>query len=241
MLGSGGSAVRRLVLHIGTHKTGTTSFQAVLNDAAPVLLEHDVRVFASSVDAPHGGACELPLLAIRPDLMFPLRRLLPDSTLPSMQRAMRERVAEQMGASTTTVVASHEALSFARTEEEVEVLAHLAGGRQTSIVLVLREETSFLRSWTGQLQRMGYSTRSPYPDSLMNTSPGTWLTDWDTLINAYSRVFGRQSITVLRYEQAIAAAGSVLPPLWHAANLPRDLLPNDRWLNASPSEAKARA
>jgi len=224
-----------VALHIGTHKTGTTSFQATLASATDSLKRFGVHVFHSQVSDISGWAPELPLLTLRTDLNVPLRCMYPDSTLASMQSAMRHHVSDQMRASERLVVASHEALSFVRTSQEVERLVSILGDRTCNVVVVLREPDSFLRSWKGQLARMGYPTTSPYPDSYMNTDASSWMVDWDSLIRAYEAVLGPQSVTVIDYDLAVRNHGTIVKPLWLACDLPDRLLPSEeaQWLNMS--------
>lgn len=230
-----GKIIDTVVVHIGTHKTGTTSFQAALAARVDDLASHGIRVFHSDVIANQGIASELPLLAVRPELTFPMRVRMPDTTLPSALDAMRRRVRAEVETRTPVLIASHEGLSYIRTTDEVERLRELLDGREVRIVVVLRDKESFLVSWRGQLERMGYSTTSPYIDSFMNTSADSWITDWDTLVRVYGDVFGPEAITVLDYDLETQRRGSVVPALWTAMGLPEDFLParSDPWLNTA--------
>jgi hypothetical protein len=227
-----------VLLHIGTHKTGTTSFQSLLNDKAAALKLNGFGVYESYLTNTLGLAHEVALLAVRADLNIPLRCMIPDSTLRTMRLEMQRHVLNQSARSEPTLVISHEALSFIRTSSEVECLAKLFPGRRLKVVVVLRDERSFLRSWRNQLSRMGFPSESPYVDSFMNTSPGTWLTDWQALISSFAEVCGPESITAIQYEEAVSEHGSVLGPLWLAMGLPPLLTPgrNEYWLNRSTNE-----
>ena len=111
------SHARDVVLHIGTHKTGTTSFQATLAASAASLASHGVHVFQSGLTVFQSGLTkstgwshELPLISLRSELNIPLRCMFPDSSLQSMQSQMLQDCISQMQSPARRVVASHEAL-----------------------------------------------------------------------------------------------------------------------------------
>jgi len=226
---------RDVVLHIGTHKTGTTSFQAVLASTASPLADLGVHVFRSQLSDIASWSHELALIAVRSELNIPLRCMFPDSTLPSMQSEMRQHVFSEMQPPAQRVIASHEALSFIRTSQEVENLVEVLAARSCKVVVVLRNPESFLESWKRQLASMGYATNSPYPDSYMNTEFSSWLTEWDVMIDAYAAIIGHEAITVLDYESEVRGRGTIIDGLWSACGLPSALRPNNDvpWLNRS--------
>ena len=234
--GSDPVSTKSLKLHIGTHKTGTTSFQAALHAKADDLGQQGVRVFRSELTETRGWAHELPLICVRPELTFPLRCKLPDSSLRAAKYRMREHVEEQIASSNPILVASHEALSFIRSSAEVECLAELISGRVIQVILTLRDKEAFMLAWRGQLKRMGYGTSSLFRDSFMNTESNSWLTNWDQLIKAFVDVLGSNAVTVLNYEKCTSQYGSIVQALWKSAELPSHLAPTteDFWLNSYP-------
>ena len=225
------SHARDVVLHIGTHKTGTTSFQATLAASAASLASHGVHVFQSGLTKRTGWSHELALISLRSELNIPLRNMFPDSSLPSMQRQMLQDCISQMQSPARRVVASHEALSFIRTRQEVEAL----DGRVCKVVCVLRDAESFLQSWKNQLAKTKQATSSAHFESFMNTDPDSWIVDWDELIGAYAGVLGREAVTVLDYEREAQNHGTIITALWSACGLPETLRPNHsaKWLNSS--------
>jgi hypothetical protein len=229
------SHARDVVLHIGTHRTGTTSFQAALHASAASLASHGVHVFQSGLTKRTGWSHELALISLRSELNFPLRLMFPDSSLPSMQSQMLQDCISQMQSPARRVVASHEALSFIRTRQEVERLVEALDGRVCKVVCVLRDAESFLQSWKNQLAKTRLATSSAHFESFMNTDPASWIVDWDELIGAYAGVLGREAVTVLDYERETRNHGTMITAVWSACGLPETLRPNHRaqWLNAS--------
>jgi hypothetical protein len=231
------SKPRTAVVHIGTHKTGTTSFQHALSSAAErIEASGEFRLFRSRLTDVASWAFEVPLLVIRPALSFPLRRWFPDSSLESAQAAYRRHVLSEFSSEARTVILSQEALSLLRTEAEFNDLRTLfaESGRIPRFVVVLRNRDAFLRSYRAQLARSGMPTTSEYKDSISYTEPDSWLADTASLIHGYHRAFGADSLMVLKYEVLAQDQGSVVPALWRACGLPEYLLPADlHWLNRS--------
>ncbi len=229
------SESRRAILHIGTHKTGTTSFQAALHDNFDQLLDCGIRVFESRLTETRGWAHELPLLSVRPELTIPLRLMIPDSTLSTFQTEAYDHVRRQVLTPEPVLIASHEELSFIRRHEEVEFLAKLLNGRQIQVVIALREKNSFLRSYRNQLTQMGYPTSSPYQDSFMYTKEDSWIVDRTGLVGAFSDVLGSSSVSVIDYEATTLKYGSIVRALWSVTGLPDELSPSvdGYWLNVS--------
>lgn len=211
---------RRVVVHIGQHKTGSTAFQAALVDAREDLERLDVAVFHSSVVKAKNQAGELPLLTVRPELVFPMRARNPDASLPEGREVMRQIVAQQVARPKGTLIASAEALSFIRTEEEARALRDLLSGREVEIVVALRDPAGFLESWVNQLERMDLPTTSPFPTSLSYTHPDTWLVDHEGLLAPFRAVFGSEHVHVLDYDAIVARDSTIIPALWETCGLP---------------------
>ena len=87
------------VLHIGTHKTGTTSLQHFLHNEVGELLASVDAVYPPGFAVPTAHA-ELPLLAVRPELMWPARLRLPEVQDPDWLAAARRHVRGHLEAST---------------------------------------------------------------------------------------------------------------------------------------------
>jgi hypothetical protein len=231
------SKPRTAVVHIGTHKTGSTSFQHALSSAAErIEASGEFRLFRSMHTDVKSWALEVPLLVVRQSLNFALRRLLPDATLESARIALRRHVMSELSSDVKQVIMSQEALSFLRTDPEFLDLGRLfaESGRVPRFVVVLRKKDAFLRSYKAQLVTMGMPVSSQYKDSLSYTEPDSWLADTASLIHGYHRAFGADSLMVLKYEVMVQDQGSVIPALWRACGLPEYLLPAElHWLNRS--------
>lgn len=230
---------RRVVIHIGTHKTGTTAFQRYLLENRTHFSRAGLHLHVHESGSPQ--AHELPLLALRSDLCIPLRVRNPDLTLaearPNLESAIRSTLASVKHG---TVLFSHEALSFLRHQEETEALAQLFPEDEVQIVVTLRDPTAYLKSWSAQLKRMGFATSSPYRTSFMYTESDSWLADFNTLESVYRQTFGSDSVTVVSYERALTQTSSVVPSLLEAVGIPIEDLPPgwDEYRNTRAEESR---
>lgn len=239
-------AADRIVLHIGTHKTGTTSIQHFLRDNEGLLAAVDAR-YPPGMVLPTSHS-ELPLLAIRKERTWPARIRFPETQHAGWLAAARAHVRAQIAASARgTLVYSHEDLSYIRFDDELSALHQTLAGLPVRVVVFLRAEADFLRSYGAQLEATGFET-SDVPSSFAYVERDSWLVDYAALVTAYRRRFGEANVEVLDYDAAMLADGSAIPAFADALQIPRDSLPAlDRYfLNRAgvylrPTEAQLAA
>jgi hypothetical protein len=237
---------RRVVLHVGTHKTGSTSLQHFLRSEAAALLETVDAWYPPGFVLPTAHS-ELPLLAIRLERMWPARLRLPEVRDPAWLEAARRHVRRQVDAATVDkLVYSHEDLSYIRFDDELERLASLLDGAEVRIVVFLRERQEFLRSYRRQLEATGFSENDD-PTSFAYVEGDSWLIDYEALLDGYRRQFGSDRVEVLDYDAVVAADGSVIPAFLGLLGIPKDLVPphaayvmNRTGTNLRPTEEQLR-
>lgn len=211
------------MLHIGTHKTGSTSIQRFLR-------EHGELLATVGAGYPLGflladSHAELPLLTVRPERLWPARLRLPETQRPAWLAAARDHVRSEVRAFPADVlVYSHEDLSYVRSDEELERLRHLLDGPAIEVVVFLREPSAFLRSYRDQLAAMGFEL-SDDPSSFAYVEPDSWLVDHAALLDGYRRWFGADQVTVIDYDEALRQDESVIPALTDRLGIPRAALP----------------
>jgi hypothetical protein len=215
---------RQIVLHVGTHKTGTTSLQQFLRDHADTLLAEAGVDYPPGLVIPNAHA-ELPLLAVRPDRLWPARIRLPETRDPAWLAAAERHVREVLRASRRPVVVlSHEDLSYARFDDELVRLRDLLGDAPVRVIVFLREARSFLESYRAQLVATGFEL-SDDPTSFAYVEPDSWLVDQDGLLEGYRRAFGASSVEVFDYQSTVDRDGSVIPTVAERLGIPRSSLP----------------
>jgi len=195
----------RAIVHIGTHRTGTTSLQGFLGAADRTLLRPQGFRYYTGV---HQGAghVELHMAAMREGRSSPARRSfrpIPKSTVTARVQAFLALAGKD------TSVFSGEGLSYLRHLDEIEALKEVFIGADVRIVLYLREKQSFLRSYRAFLEHANLRTHDD-PQSFGYAEDDTWLLDYDALVAAYERGFGRRNVTVLKYEREVARHGGVV-------------------------------
>lgn len=199
---------RRVFLHIGTHKTGTTSFQKWLREN-----EDDLRN-RFGLGVYHGGFPnnrEVGLACANTDRLLPVRNI-PQWSDPVWRDHVNDLARVQMQRDEASIIVSAESLSFLRADEEVRRAQRMFADREVTILLTLREPADFLASWGRHLTRGRYEL-SDDPKSFAYVSVDSWLARYDDLIDAYARVFGRDRVLTVSYEEATSEHGSVIPGL----------------------------
>jgi hypothetical protein len=203
----------RVILHIGTLKTGTTSFQRWFSDnEAAIGAATGCRWFHGAFpDAREiAAACiddgrQTPAMALG---FFPERG---SDEWTVWRTGVIESVKAQVAAAETPIVVSCEALCLLRTPTEMHRLAELFDPTTTEVVLTLRSPAGFLSSWKQHLEH-DFFRRSSDPGSFAYVADDSWLVDYDALKNAFTGAFeGR--FTVIDYDSSLTRDGSIIPAL----------------------------
>jgi hypothetical protein len=236
-----------IVLHIGTHKTGSTSLQQFLHDQRDGLLAGAGVAYPTGLVIPAAHA-ELPLLAIRRDRTWPARLRFPETQDPRWLSAAAAHVHDVLTSSPQPVsVFSHEDLSYVRFDDELAELRSALGERPVRVVVFLRDPVAFLRSYEAQLVATGFPL-SDDPASFAYVERDSWLVDHDALLSAYRGAFGAESVEVIDYDETMRRDGSVIPAFAELVGIPRSSLPaldryflNRSGLQLRPDEAQLTA
>ena len=222
------------ILHIGTHKTGTTSFQSLLTECSTIFAECGIHVYKNSfVD--NGQAIELPLLTIDDTKCAPTRQVFGAPSSGTEVISWQTWVRAQLTSSGGHLLASHEELSFLRTDNELQNLRNLLPGQTFKIILVARNPSSFAQSWCNELQRMernGVETHTRCSEFLRSVP---FLTDIEGIAAMYRRHFGFSSVSVVDFDSEVKKCGSVLPALLRETGVDPDFFPDlsHFWSNSS--------
>ena len=203
----------RVILHIGTLKTGTTSFQRWFSDNETVIsAATGCRWFRGAFpDAREiAAACiddgrETPAMALG---FFPERG---SDAWCTWRDGVLESVRSQVDAAESPLVVSCEALCLLRTPDEMQRLVELFDPMTTDVVLTLRSPAGFLSSWKQHLEH-DFFRRSNDPTSFAYVADDSWLVDYDALKRAYAETF-HGHFTVVDYDDCLARDGSIIPAL----------------------------
>jgi hypothetical protein len=181
---------RTLFLHIGLHKTGTTSFQMWCKDNAAQLSELGVDYYLPVIRPKRGNGSEIGELILRDGVKF---IAAPEAQRASTGAHLADFIARATG---PKLLISGEDLSYVRTLEECRRLRRHLGDLRVHVILVRREQGEWWRSYCNQIERDG-ETGTPSTNSRACLDRTGWLTDFATLETVYRRTF--DAMTVLDY------------------------------------------
>lgn len=146
---------RRIVVHIGTHKTGTKSIQQYLRDNFISRNENRIAFYQGIFSKENH--IELHLLSQKKQRTSAFKYLNPNIDYKSVLQQTRQNL--RLFFATThadTFVFSAEGLSYLRHVDETARLKELIGGNSNiEIIIFLREKINFLASYKDQLTKMG--------------------------------------------------------------------------------------
>ncbi len=226
-------AQQQAIVHIGTHKTGTTAFQRWASANRAELAEMTgLQYYRGSFNSSH---IEFPILCMRTDRSLPMRSEMFDWCLPEWQRDAISHIRRQVEEPCESLLVSAEGLSLLRHTDEVERMVELLRPREVKVVVTLRDPAAYLRSYTQMLEGTGFS-RSRYRDSFAYVADDTWLTDYESLLDAYRTVLGSDRVLTLEYEQSLERFGSMIPALMDTLGCEPDSIP--RWETYRPSRLR---
>jgi hypothetical protein len=221
----------RLLLHIGTHKTGTTMVQNVLHASRHILAVHGVMYPDLSPHTGHHGY-------LTDWIALPAAYARPEGGKRELARLARELVDTD-----ASLLLSSEELSRAGGpggRVEFDELREIFAGFDVLLLCVLREQCQFLQSVYVEIAR---SRVPPNPPALIEAAVGAGLVDglfcdYGRLHDRLRKSFAPDEMRFFDYGSALAAPGGVLGTLLRhiAPGLPVDALARDkpRSANVSP-------
>jgi hypothetical protein len=202
---------RRAIVHVGTHKTGSTSLQHLLfGRGRSQLRAAGIEPFVGGY-IPHNHV-ELHLPAMRPERQsgFKLR-----NAIQVDDRLIATTLAEVAGAAAATplrtMLFSAEGLSLLRYPDEFARLRQLlAPFEVVEIVIVLRDPATFLASYRAQLGPLA-TTDPARRDDFCYVGPDSWLADYAPRLALFRQTFGAGHVHAIDYDAAVAADRSIIP------------------------------
>lgn len=226
---TGARGPSRVVLHIGTFKTGTSSIQRYLRDHPDLLAAHRCRF-------PRGWLrrdchLELHMAAMRPDRTSSARMQGTEWHDPKWRTMLLGMVADDLAAHPEErTVLSAEHTGLLRYPDEIRAVRDVVGA-DARVVCVLRRPEDFLASMRDQLVKNGIDP-SDDPESHAYVEPDSWLADYRLRFAAWRSMFPR--MTFLDYDASVRNDGSMIPSFMRTLGVhPEELTDlDDYWLNA---------
>lgn len=223
-------------IHVGTHKTGTTSIQEFLGEHRKELKQHGIDFYTGEYLA--NNHVELKLATIGTDrmTMYKMRLLGKIEFDDTFKAATFDRVSRFMKTSrSSTLLFSSEGLSYLFHEDEIRSLKSLfeANAITAKIIMYTRNPEDFLASYAAELKK------HPAPqvitrDSFAYVGPDTWLSDYETRMNKFVQVFGAANFLHVDYDEVVKVDGTVITSFLKILGI-EDVFPlmayKDVWLN----------
>jgi hypothetical protein len=202
-------AVRRVILDIGTHKTGSTSRQEFLQDHAGQLREFGIEFYEGSILP--SNHVDLHMCCMDDDRLSPIKL---EQGKKFNRRELFERTADRIASylqhkDWSTLVFSAEGLSYLIDDSELERLAELFPDVEVDVVVYLRDKGDFLASYKRQLARMGIE---PSLDraSFAYVGEDSWLLDYERFSRVFGGQFGAGNVTAYDYDDALVRHGCIV-------------------------------
>lgn len=184
------------LLHIGPHKTGTTTLQAAFHQNRESLLRQGVH---------YAGKRSQPMTAA---MAVATGRIMPGDSTNALDRWV-DLVAEINAAAASQTVISSEFFCEADAEHIRRIVSDL-GTDCTHVVITLRPLVKILASqWQQYLQNRFTMTYAAWLDAMLNHADETDLTPsfWrrhrhDVLVRRWADVIGKDNVTVVVLDEA---------------------------------------
>lgn len=197
----------RLILHIGTHKTGTTSIQSFLETNRIALQSQG---FGCPLSLSGQNRKKLGLYCVetgRCKDMYRRAKVSDPSGIPALRKGLEQSFRQEMESLVDmhTIVISNEHLhSRCLFDEDLERLKELIGGHftETSVVVYVRPQLDLVASlYTTSLR---YGQRKTLDEFAKARARGTKsvVHDLARALRLWSRHFGEENITVRLFDEA---------------------------------------
>jgi hypothetical protein len=218
------------ILHIGLHKTGTTSIQTFLQRNIGVLQTHGLDFYQGMV-FPENHV-ELHAASMRPERQSGYKNRAGLKVDAMYIAQVRQRVTQfVLDSKASRLVFSNEGLSLLRYEDELEILKTLFPAGRFQVVVYLRNETDYLRSYVAQLSKNPETLPQLIDqESFAYTEPDSWLADYEARLAPFKQVFGESHVHVLDFDTVVNRQGNVIPSFLEWLGLASVFSPKD-WEN----------
>jgi hypothetical protein len=197
---------KKLIIHAGQHKTGSTAIQAYLKHNVAFFKRQGIGLFEGRNKT--YNAYELANLAIRDELMTPMRIIetvkAPNQIerqvgIQDFCRTLKNEPCERM-------LISAEAFSFIRYPQEFEIVSQLAGGLSWKALMFLRNVHSWKESWRSQISQLRNFRHFNAGIGIDEINDESWLTD-----HIQIRSVWHSHCDFLDYDKCLDQDSSVIP------------------------------
>lgn len=224
---------KKIYLHIGTHKTGSTAIQRCVHENLAALLVSGVDSYGRVAGKANHSEVYLAVMNKDRDSFAKLRS--GKNYGEKFRRKTQEAVSSFIECSAAKkLLFSTEGLSLLRFDEELSSLRSLlnADENDVEVIVYIRDRLSFLRSYRQQILKDPGRNFSTDKMSVLYAADDSWIADFDTLLRVYSRHFS--AVTALDYDAEMDAGnGNIIPSFLRAIGVDPAGIPHDYRANVS--------
>ncbi|MEM6535367.1 MAG: hypothetical protein AAF613_06980 [Pseudomonadota bacterium] len=202
------ATLKKCIVHIGFHKTGTTSIQHFMQ-ANRTGLQQLGYWFYQGVHKAENHV-ELHTSTMRQERDSTFKSMFDLDFGEAYAKAAAERIAaffEAVGEGTS--IFSGEGVSLLRYPDEVERLASMLPD-EVSIIAYQRNREDYRRSYLAQLRRLGLDKVSD-TQSHAYLEDDSWMLDFPARLDLFRQAFGQENVHVIDYDAVNTQDGSVIP------------------------------
>lgn len=220
-----------MVLHIGLHKTGTTSIQSYLREHERELADRGMRFPKGWLQ--RNCHFELPIALLRQYRLTPSREKGVEWKDADWCADVVRQVARYLDAHRgERTILSCEEFSFFRYDDEFTRLRAIVGDPE--IILFRRDVDAWLASLCAEQHKIGFGF-SENPDAYNCVERRAWIADHEAREMLWRRWFSK--VTVYDYDELVARDGTVLPQFCEHLGVP---FHEDVWLNRTGTVDEGR-
>jgi hypothetical protein len=226
--------MKKVIIDIGTHKTGTTSRQEVFGVKRDWLRSLGVDYYEGIML--NNNHVDLHMSCMDIDRLSPARIMYNNGyDADSLRSMVANKIFSFISSSPCHVLLfSAEGLSYLRYKHEVDCLFDFFQNCSIHVVVYLRDRVSFLDSYTKTLEKCQIP-RSEDIDSFAYVGEDTWLVDYDRFSKLYIPKSNCDAFTVFDYNNITKTFGSVVPHFFEEVlgikTIAKDM--HSFWLNRS--------
>ena len=202
-------------IHIGQHKTGTTSIQSFLLCNHAALEDQRILIPTDFMGRNTANHYELNLVTLAVQRSSPMK----DAFIGNLEN-LKGKVANEIDLiyklglkkNCNKVLFSNEGLSLLRHYEEYQALYNLFSqySIKVSVVICLREKKQFKSSWASQLKKMGLDEEKNDKNSYRYLGDDSWLFKWQDRLAIMSQIFDKLIVYKYKKDSSINSFCDVL-------------------------------
>lgn len=191
-------------IHLGQHKTGTTSIQSFLLKNKAALEVQRIFIPTDFMGRKTANHYELNLVTLADQRSSPMKDAF-NGSLENLKGKVENEIdliyKLCINKNCNKVLFSNEGLSLLRHYEEYQALYNLFSkySIKVSVVICLRAEKEFKSSWASQLKRMGLVEEKNDKNSYRYLGDDSWLFKWQDRLAVMSQIFDK--LIVYKYKK----------------------------------------